>query len=215
MSNVKRAGTLEKDAYERIKDEIFTGLYPPGTMLKENKLSEHLNISRTPIRTALQQLLFEKIVSEDSTGHIFVAKPTRSEVQEITEMRLALEPIALMNPDGLHKEIITDLESLTNEQSKINSNDMHGLIKFSKLDSDFHSKLSEFSNNSLLKESIKTFNSMMMRCNILSGTLAINIPEAIEEHRNIIDYLKKEKYEFARLALSQHLNRVNERMFSE
>ena len=211
--STNKTSTLENEAYEKLRDEIFTGVYKPGTMLKEKQISDHLNISRTPVRTALQRLLFEKIVSEDATGHTFVARPTRKEVNEITEMRLALEPMIFNPPVTDKPEIAKKLEDILTEQKEADPYDKHGLITFSKLDCEFHCERATFSDNDLLIENIKSLNTMMMRCNILSGTLAFNIPEALNEHKEIISYIKKQKYDFARLALSKHIKKVNDRMF--
>ena len=42
--------------YNEIKKGIMTGIYSPGSVMNERKLSEELGISRTPIREGMQML---------------------------------------------------------------------------------------------------------------------------------------------------------------
>lgn len=210
----KKNETLEQTAYREIKNEIFTLEFAPGSMLTEKQLSEKLEISRTPIRAALTRLLYEKIVSEDATGHIYVAKTTVKEVQDITAVRLALEPLALDGP-GLTDDIIKSISSIYKAQKEVDLDAPEGLITFSKLDCDFHCVLAEISDNEVLKTDIKSLNSAMVRCNVLSGTLQFNVPEAIKEHHEILSYLKAGRRVFAKLALTDHINYVNRRMFKD
>lgn len=210
----KKNETLEQTAYREIKNEIFTLEFAPGSMLTEKQLSEKLEISRTPIRAALTRLLYEKIVSEDATGHIYVAKTTVKEVQDITAVRLALEPLALDGP-GLTDDIIKSISSIYKAQKEVDLDAPEGLITFSKLDCDFHCALAEISDNEVLKTDIKSLNSAMVRCNVLSGNLQFNVPEAIKEHHEILSYLKAGRRDFAKLALTDHINYVNRRMFKD
>jgi DNA-binding transcriptional MocR family regulator len=53
--------TLSEQAYAIIKDEIITNQIKPGDLLTEEQLSERLSISRTPIRSALKQLVMEHL----------------------------------------------------------------------------------------------------------------------------------------------------------
>ena len=44
--------SLANQVYERIEESILNGVYAPGEILSENKLSADLGVSRTPIREA-------------------------------------------------------------------------------------------------------------------------------------------------------------------
>ena len=48
--------SLEKLAYEQIRENIRNGHFLPGTLLSENEIAEHLGMSRTPIRAAISLL---------------------------------------------------------------------------------------------------------------------------------------------------------------
>ena len=50
-------------AYQQIKQDILNNPYPAGTVMVERKLCEIYNVSRSPIRNALQQLTHEGLLS--------------------------------------------------------------------------------------------------------------------------------------------------------
>ena len=57
--------------YEKIKEDIITGVYSQGEVLNERQLSETLGVSRTPIREALQLLSFDGwVVKEPYKGTV-------------------------------------------------------------------------------------------------------------------------------------------------
>lgn len=95
LTPIKKNSTLKEQAYEQIRQAINTNALKPGTFLTEEQLSSMLSISRTPIRSALQQLVYEKLLSQDATGHIYVSKITEKNVTDASRVRIALECMAL------------------------------------------------------------------------------------------------------------------------
>lgn len=185
----------------------------PGSPLTEEQLSSLLNISRTPIRSALQQLVFEKLATADSTGHIYVSKISEKDVADITIMRQTLEPLAIdLATFPISPDIIERLTQITEQQSCLAMQDTIHNIQYAELDCEFHSLLSSVSGNELLMETVKKINGLMIRILILSGTLGTNKNKASEEHRQIIRFLSEGQKEFAKVALSEHIRNVGNRM---
>ena len=46
--------SLADQAYEKIKQNILNLTYPPGMVLTESMLTRELGMSRSPVRTAIQ-----------------------------------------------------------------------------------------------------------------------------------------------------------------
>lgn len=61
-------GSRATEAYLRLRDLIVDGSLPPGARLIETDLAERLEISRTPVRAALQRLRDEGFVQEIDRG---------------------------------------------------------------------------------------------------------------------------------------------------
>ena len=63
----------------------------PGTKLGEDELSEVFSVSRTIIRSALQYLSYERLVTIERNRGAFVAKPDPEEAREVMEARSLVE----------------------------------------------------------------------------------------------------------------------------
>ena len=71
------------EAYERLRDLIVQGKLGPGARLIETELSERLDMSRTPLRTALYLLTQEGYLESSSEGRqsrLSVVAPDRKSV---------------------------------------------------------------------------------------------------------------------------------------
>ena len=59
-----RPTSLADQIFERLENDILSGVYPRGSILTEMALCASLGISRTPVREALKRLAQEHIVEE-------------------------------------------------------------------------------------------------------------------------------------------------------
>ncbi|MEI7592242.1 MAG: GntR family transcriptional regulator [Actinomycetes bacterium] len=87
--------TLTEWADQQLRASILDGDYRPGDSLVISTLSEQLNLSATPLREALRKLAAEGLVVLQSHGSARVSEVDLHEANEIYEMRLLLEPMAL------------------------------------------------------------------------------------------------------------------------
>lgn len=79
----------------RLREAITSGVLPPGTRLNQVELAERLGVSRMPVREALRRLEAEGLVILQPYRGAVVAGLSERELQEIYEMRIALEGLAL------------------------------------------------------------------------------------------------------------------------
>lgn len=79
----------------RLRDQILRGGLAPGAPLNQEALAEDFGVSRMPIRQALKRLQAEGLVEQQPNRRLQVASLRRSEIEDIFDMRLALEPLAL------------------------------------------------------------------------------------------------------------------------
>jgi GntR family transcriptional regulator, rspAB operon transcriptional repressor len=69
-------------AYRYIKRQIIDGIWIPDTVINVNEVSEHLNMSRTPIHKAMTKLAEEGFLSIIPQVGVFVKRPEMEEVME-------------------------------------------------------------------------------------------------------------------------------------
>ena len=216
ITPIKKNLTLKEQAYESIKQAIYSNTLVPGTPLTEEQLSSTLAISRTPIRSALQQLVYEKLATKDATGHIFVSTVTEKDVHNATVLRSVLEPMAVETASfPLSENKISSLSDILEQQKELFRQEPANNYDYAELDFKFHCLLGQLSENELLADIIKDLNHIMIRIHILSGTLTSHKQQALDEHTAIIEFLKKGQRQFSKLAIEEHIKNVELRIFSE
>ncbi len=87
--------TQSEAAYSRIREDILSGTLPPARKLLLEKLRDAYNFGSSPLREALSRLAADRLVTAQGQRGYWVASTTREEFDDITNMRLVLEPLAL------------------------------------------------------------------------------------------------------------------------
>lgn len=94
---VRRGGgrprTAQEYARSEIRAAILSARFEAGRRLPQVELAAQLGISATPVREALRDLATEGLVALDPHHGAFVRGLKLSEVAEIYELRIQLEPI--------------------------------------------------------------------------------------------------------------------------
>src|ERR1700722_16036107 len=86
--------TLSDQAYRALREEITTGELKPGQRVTERALAEHLGVSPTPVREALQRLEHERLIERDAVRAIRVAEPSVDRLHELSLIEAALRGVA-------------------------------------------------------------------------------------------------------------------------
>ncbi|MBO9512531.1 MAG: GntR family transcriptional regulator [Variovorax sp.] len=90
----RRRGGRANEIRTVIQEEIESGNLPPGTPLDERALAARFQVSRTPVREALQQLAARDLVRIAPRQGVSVARLSISQVRAIMESIGELEALA-------------------------------------------------------------------------------------------------------------------------
>jgi DNA-binding GntR family transcriptional regulator len=77
-----------------LRTEILHGVIAPGSRLSQLSMAERFGVSRIPVRDALQMLAGEGLVHPTSNATAVVIGMSVPELQELYELREAIEPMA-------------------------------------------------------------------------------------------------------------------------
>lgn len=91
---LSRNKPLKTSIYEAFKKTIILGDIPAGERINEKEFSEQLNISRTPIRFALQELVKERLAEHRPRIGIVVKGISTKDAYEIYDIRKSLDTLA-------------------------------------------------------------------------------------------------------------------------
>jgi DNA-binding GntR family transcriptional regulator len=100
-------------AYEELRTALLEGRLWPGQRLKIRELAATLQVSETPVREAVMQLVREGGLEMHPSRAITVARLSLNQYTELRRVRLELEGLAAAEaaPFGTD-EVVADLESL-------------------------------------------------------------------------------------------------------
>ena len=90
----KNPATRSACLLEHLRQTLLDGVYPLGTRMNEVHLSRQLNVSRTPVRAALQTLAGEGLLHYTPNRGFTVREFPLSEIVEAYEMRALAEGLA-------------------------------------------------------------------------------------------------------------------------
>ena len=215
---VKNMETIEKrslseQAAEIIRKQILSREIKPGTRLIVDVLAEKIGVSRTPVREGLHQLTTGGLVVYNGNQYM-VRKFTRKDVEEIYEIRLALEVLAVQHAAlSISKG---DLQKLAETCEKVKECVGSSTPdRFSLLDLRFHNLISKGTNNIRLQNLLSEFREQVrcMRHWVLDyPELAEQVEaETFKEHRAILNALRLHDREKSGDAMKNHLEKGRER----
>ena len=73
-------------AYQQIKKDILNNTFPEGTVMVERKLCDIYQVSRSPIRNALQQLTHEGLLSFVPGKGVVVSSFSTEDILEVYDL---------------------------------------------------------------------------------------------------------------------------------
>lgn len=94
LKTLERPQSLADKVYATVRELVCSGSLPSGHPLQEVALATQLGVSRTPVREALARLASEGLLESDARSFV-VPSLSESDVEDIYELRLLLEPEAL------------------------------------------------------------------------------------------------------------------------
>jgi DNA-binding GntR family transcriptional regulator len=201
---IKDTKTIRRRIYEHLREELFNGGISPRQHLIEAKIAKELGTSRTPVREAFHSLELEGLI--ESIPRVgYVVKPiSEQEVEEICEIRMAIEGIAVRwAMEKAHKKLFEELkENISLSDQKVSQGDVRAFVE---LDARFHEIIARYSGSQRLLELAQTLRRHMLRYRVQSIYSVDNVSRAIEGHKGIQRAIKKQNLEEVNKAIRHHM----------
>jgi len=203
---------LRDVAYEKLKSAIQQGVFKPGEPLYELHLSEVLEISRTPVREALQQLVVEGLVKNMPNRAMTVATLSMQDALNVLHIRSLIDPeVVRLVADSATKEVVDQLVGALDRMEKAAEEDDRS--EWSQADRIYHETLSEACPNELLGQlGLQMYNRVHLIA-IDVQTTSKRLKECTKEHRDVVDAIVQQDGSAALEAMQRHLQYVRESYF--
>ncbi len=192
----------QTDAYKMIIEAIDLGEYKPGDRLVESELADRFQVSRTPIREALQRLETQSMLTRDGRS-LIVASLDHNQLAELYEVRAELEGLAAqLAAQHATPEEVRVLYAMIAEDRKI----IDDPVRLSLANRRFHNQIHLASRNRYLMNQLKMVHRSMAL--LTSTSLAVDGrgEMALNEHEEIVKAIENREGEAANIALKRHLS---------
>jgi DNA-binding GntR family transcriptional regulator len=206
MINILR--TMRGELVKIIQEAILSKEYVPGQRIREEEISEKLGVSRTPIREAFVVLEQEGLVEIKPHKGAFVASFSREEIVDLLLTEAVMEGLAASlaanNATEKQLEVMEDLLESTKSALLINFDDE----EFYKYDRKFHHSLVLCSGSHTIIRVIEKQLSQIYLCRYYTITAPNRFAHSLQEHREILNCIKKRDPVLSEQAARNHLESV-------
>lgn len=204
MNQIQKSRLLHLQTYEILKNEILSGKLKSGDRLSENKISQELGVSRSPVREALRMLEHDHLVVLTSSG-LIINVMKMSDMEEIYQCRMAIEPYAAhLAANNLGKADINHLGNFINKAKESHQKkEYHSLVEYN---TGFHDLIVGKCGNSRLigiLERLRALTILKRRAELEFYDQRNN--DYLVEHEEILRALAKKDGEAAELLMKKHI----------
>lgn len=208
MSSIQRS-RLADQAYELLKERILSRELLPGQRLSVPAIAAELELSRSPVREAVQRLIQEGLGTERPHSGAVVASAELPALVELYVVRAELEGLsAALAARTRDSGLVADLEAIQAEHEAAHARGARS--QMIRADVAFHERvLRAAGNRELVRILEPVLQRMMLGMLEADRTWSLN---AMAEHRNVIAALGAHDPDAARRCMVAHILRVRQDM---
>ncbi len=193
-----RHKTLSEEVASFVRKELLlSSSYPPGSFIREEELASRLNISRAPVREGLKILEGLGLLRSVPQKGSLVVDFSREEVEELYDIRYALEDILFR--EIIRKKAFTesDYSSMNKILSKMlllgstEESREETLLEFSAMDMDFHLSVASLAGRQWTLRLLRTVYHQIQQAILKDLATETDIEALVEEHRRILEELRR------------------------
>lgn len=194
--------------YEILRQRIVDNTLQPGERISEACLAQEFNVSRTPLRAALQQLATDGLVSVRPQVGTLVAGLDVGQLNEAVFIRAALECAVVETLAGSAVDF-RELDLILAQQAAAAEAD--DFATFFRHDESFHAKLAELAGTPTAWKLVQSVKGHVdrQRYSMMAG-IPMRSRRAYDEHLLIMDRIRNGDVAGAAKAMADHVASVLE-----
>lgn len=200
---------LTQQAYRHIRDEIVQGKLDGRQHLTESYFAERFGISKSPVREALNRLESEGLITILPRRGAFVAELSVHDLEEIFELREALESMVVRDA-VLNEKILSRMRSAVMSAKQFR--EVNDKANYIRADATFHTTLIDASSNSRLKKILENMRNQMLI--VRARTFELSSHTSVKQHLSILEALEQGKRALAAQLMGEHIRTVRDRLVS-
>lgn len=188
--------------YDRLRDGIVSGEFPPGMHMVETSLAKTLGVSRTPIREALSRLEQDGLVERGSRG-LQVRQRSPAEILEIFEVRIVLEGTAARLAAERHTEV--DRIRIQGHLNKLEAQEASTPSVLAAINREFHRSIWQASHNRTLVDMLERLSVHLFRYPFTTYEAEGRAESSLLEHKELAEAIMSRDGDKAARLASHHM----------
>lgn len=199
--------SLGGQIFEKVREDILSGVYAQGEELKEATLGARLGASRTPVREALRQLELEGLVEIIPNRGARVTGISRKDVYDIYQMRYLLEGLAARwAAEHMRDGEIMELEEVVLlSEFHLKDSKQEQMVQ---LDGRFHELIYRASDSRMLRHVLTDFHHYVKAVRFVSLKEKNRAEESVREHKEILQAIRERNADLAEKLAREHIQHV-------
>ena len=226
LPEVRRSRVTE-DVYDVLRRYILKQNFAVGERLDVKELARQLDVSRTPVREAIQRLEGEDLVKIVPRSGTYVRDVTAQDVNEVFELRYALEghavaqlaarPLSEDELETVREHATGPSEQRASGKRSEEEDDDRGIVEHAEANRSFHEELIALTGNRKLIQLYRTLNAHTMMAFIHYSQPAWEERRALEreEHAALLHALEEGDAAAAREAMEHHVERARRSLIED
>ena len=195
---------LRDVVFQTLRQAILRGKLQPGERLMEIHLAQQLGVSRTPVREAIRMLEQEGLVIMIPRKGAIVAEITKSDLEDVLEVRAALEELAVKKAcRNISQEQLQELKKAAGKFAA--SLQKEDLLACAQADVAFHEIISAATENRRLIQILNNIREQIYRYRLENLKDKSSHANLVEEHTAICRALEERSEEKASEAVRVHI----------
>ncbi|HOQ17278.1 MAG TPA: GntR family transcriptional regulator [Defluviitaleaceae bacterium] len=195
---------LRDVVFNTLRKAILSGSLKPGERLMEKQLAEKMGVSRTPVREAIRKLELEGFVVMVPRKGAQVAEITEKDIQDVLEVRGALEALAVkIACEKMKKEDLDHLKEIMKEFNE--ASEKKDIDKVIEKDVEFHDVIYQATNNEKLIQIINNLREQIHRYRVAYLKSFADYKFIGEEHKQIIRAIENKDQNLAEQIANEHI----------
>jgi DNA-binding GntR family transcriptional regulator len=199
--------SLHADLVSRLRDYIVEGHLTPGVRVPERELCERFNVSRTPLREALKVLAAEGLIELLPNRGARVRQFSEADIRNLFQVIAGLDFVAgRLVCQRITDEEIAEIERLHLEMYTHYLR--HELHDYFRLNQAIHQAIVDAAGNPVLSANYANLNAVVRRLRYSANLVRRDrLGDAMREHEQIIDALRRRSGEELGMLMYEHLQR--------
>ncbi|HVV13863.1 GntR family transcriptional regulator [Amycolatopsis sp.] len=195
----------------QLREAIMNGSLPPGSQLGETELAGQFQVSRGPLREAMQRLVSEGLLRSERHRGLFVIELEAEDIRDIYAARLAVEGAAVIRIlQGPRDEAVAGLEEAVGDMATATHGEDWSAV--SEADIRFHEVLVAASGSKRLERMSRTLLIETRMCLSALRLTYASDEERVTEHKQITEAIRAGDRDAALSLLEAHMEDAVQRL---